>query len=170
MKKLALVSTVLLVVAACATMNRPTATANLDAMGSSTAKGTARFVQLADGSVQVTVDATGVPPGVHGFHVHEGNACGSDGMAAGGHFNPASTPHGAPHDAQKHAGDFGNVTADDSGRVHAQFTTHGITVESGANSVVGRAVVLHANPDDLKTQPTGNAGGRIACGVTQLLQ
>lgn len=166
MKKLAVLSFSLIVLAACASLNRPTATATLAPTTGSSASGTVRFVQLADGSVQVTVDATNVPPGVHGFHVHEGNQCGADGMLAGGHFNPTGTPHGAPHDPARHAGDFGNVTADAGGRVHAQFTTTGITVESGASSVVGRAVILHANPDDLETQPTGNAGGRIACGVT----
>lgn len=167
MKKYVLLSVSIFILAACATMSRPTATATLDAMGSSTARGTVTFVQAANG-VEVTVDATGVPPGVHGFHVHEKGECGSDGMAAGGHFNPSNVAHGAPTDDPHHAGDFGNVTADANGVVHSQFTMPGITVEAGANSVVGHAVILHANPDDLKTQPTGNAGGRIACGVTQL--
>ena len=168
MKKLALISVTLLVFAACATMNRPTATATLSPTSGSTAQGTVQFVQLADGSVRVTVALTGVPPGVHGFHVHEKGDCGDNGNAAGGHFNPSATPHGAPHDDAKHAGDFGNVTSDDAGRVDTEFTTRSITVEPGANSVVGHAVILHANPDDLKTQPTGNAGGRIACGVVNL--
>ena len=167
MKKLVLISIAVVVLAACATMNRPTATATLAPTTGSTATGSAKFVQLADGAVEVTVDVTGVTPGVHGFHVHEGSQCGADGMAAGGHFNPTSTPHGAPHDDAKHAGDFGNVTADGNGRVQVKFTTRSVTVESGASSVVGHAVVLHANPDDLKTQPTGNAGGRIACGVAE---
>lgn len=167
MKKYVLLSLSIVVLAACASMRGPSATATLDSMGTSAAKGTVTFVQLTDDSVEVTVDATGVPPGVHGFHVHEGNQCGNDGMAAGGHFNPAGVAHGAPNTDPHHAGDFGNVTADNNGVVHAQFSLHGITVKAGANSVVGRAVILHANPDDLATQPTGNAGGRIACGVTQ---
>lgn len=167
MKKFALVSVSLLLFGACASMNRPTATATLAPTAGSTAQGTVRFVQLADGSVRVSVALTGVPAGVHGFHVHENGDCGDNGNAAGGHFNPSATPHGAPHDATRHAGDFGNVTSTDGGRVDHEFTTNSITVESGTNSVVGRAVILHANPDDLTTQPTGNAGGRIACGVVQ---
>ena len=166
MKKLVLLSIPLLVLtAACATVGRPAATATLTPTSGSTAQGTVRFVQLADGGVRVNVDLTGVPPGVHGFHVHENGNCGDNGNAAGGHFNPTATPHGAPDADPHHAGDFGNVTADDNGRVQNEFTTRSITVEAGANSVVGRAVILHANPDDLTTQPTGNAGGRIACGV-----
>lgn len=166
MKKLVLLSIPLLVLtAACATMGRPTATATLSPASGSTAQGTVRFVQLADGGVRVNVNLTGVPPGVHGFHVHENGNCGDNGNAAGGHFNPTATSHGAPQADPHHAGDFGNVTADDNGRVQNEFTTRSITVEAGANSVVGRAVILHANPDDLTTQPTGNAGGRIACGV-----
>jgi Cu-Zn family superoxide dismutase len=166
MKKYVFVPLSIVVLAACALL-RPSATATLDSMGTSTAKGTVTFTQLSDDSVQVTVDATGVPPGVHGFHVHEGNQCGSDGMAAGGHFNPTNVAHGAPNQDPHHAGDFGNVTADGNGVVRAQFNMRGITVEPGPNSVVGRAVILHEKPDDLTTQPTGNAGGRIACGVTQ---
>lgn len=169
MKKLVLLSISLLVLtAACATMGRPTATATLSPTSGSTAQGTVRFVQLADGNTQVTVNLTGVPPGVHGFHVHEKGDCGDNGNAAGGHFNPAATAHGAPQADPHHAGDFGNVTSDDAGRVQIEFLSPSITVEAGANSVVGRAVILHANPDDLTSQPTGNAGGRIACGVVNL--
>lgn len=169
MKKLAVLSLGLL--AACATMsNRPTATATLAPTANNTAGGTVRMVQLADGSVDVTVDLANVPPGVHGFHVHEKGDCGDNGNAAGGHFNPTGTPHGAPNAAQKHAGDFGNVTADANGRVSTRFNTRSIQVEAGDNSAVGRAMILHANPDDLTTQPTGNAGGRIACGVVTLQQ
>lgn len=168
MKKLVLVSVSILMLAACATMNRPTATATLAPTSGQTASGTVRLVQMADGAVQVTVNLTGVPPGVHGFHIHEKGDCGDNGNAAGGHFNPAATAHGAPNADPHHAGDFGNVTADDNGNVTTRFTTRSVTVEAGDNSAVGRAVILHANPDDLTTQPTGNAGGRIACGVVQM--
>ena len=126
------------------------------------------LTQLADGSVDVQVDLTCVPAGVHGFHVHEKGDCGDNGNAAGGHFNPDSTAHGAPEMPPHHAGDFGNVTANAAGEVHTRFTTRSVTVEAGAKSAVGRAIILHANPDDLTTQPTGNAGGRIACGVVTL--
>jgi Cu-Zn family superoxide dismutase len=122
---------------------------------------------LKDGSVEVEVDLTGVPPGVHGFHVHEKGDCGDNGNAAGGHFNPMNMPHAGPEAVSHHAGDFGNVTAGDNGEVHHRFNTRSITVREGTSSVINRAVILHANPDDLATQPTGNAGGRISCGVAQ---
>lgn len=167
MKKFAVPAALILMLAACATMNRPTATATLSPTSGSTAQGTVKFVQLADGAVEVSVELTGVPPGVHGFHVHDKGDCGDNGNAAGGHFNPATTAHGAPQADPHHAGDFGNVTADASGKVSTRFTTRSVTVEAGANSAVGHAVILHANPDDLTTQPTGNAGARIACGIVQ---
>ena len=170
MKKLILFSITLLVLASCASMSSgPSASATLSPTTGSTATGTVKLTQLGDGSVRVTVDLTGVPPGIHGFHIHDKGDCGDNGNAAGGHFNPASTAHGAPSATPHHAGDFGNVTADDKGEVHTRFMTHSVTVKEGmSNSVAGRAVVLHANPDDLVTQPTGNAGGRIACGVVTL--
>jgi superoxide dismutase, Cu-Zn family len=168
MKKLVLPGITILLLAACATTMRPTATATLTPTSGSTAQGTVRFVQLADGAVEVSVDLTGVPAGTHGFHVHDKGDCGDNGNAAGGHFNPSATAHGAPQADPHHAGDFGNVTANASGAVRTTFTTRSVTVEAGANSAVGHAVILHANPDDLATQPTGNAGARIACGVVTL--
>lgn len=170
MKKLVLFSLSLLLCVSCASMaTGPMASATLSPTTSaSTAAGTVDFKQLADGSVEVSVNLTGVPPGVHGFHVHEKGDCGDAGNAAGGHFNPTAAAHGAPSTDPHHAGDFGNVTADADGKVNTRFTTRSITVGEGASSAVGHAVILHANPDDLQTQPTGNAGGRIACGVVQM--
>jgi len=169
MKKLILVSISLLVLASCASMaTGPSATATLSPTSGSTASGTVKLTQLGDGSVRVAVDLTGTPAGVHGFHIHEKGDCGDNGNAAGGHYNPSGTPHGAPSADTHHAGDFGNVTADANGRVQTSFTTRSITVEAGATSAVGHAIILHANPDDLVTQPTGNAGGRISCGVVTL--
>ena len=169
MKKLILFSIAALVLASCAsTATGPSASVTLSPISGSTAAGTVTFAQLADGAVCVTVDLPGVPPGVHGFHIHDKGDCGDNGNAAGGHFNPATTAHGAPSADPHHAGDFGNVTANASGRVHTDFTTRSVTVEAGPNSVVGHAVILHANPDDLVTQPTGNAGARIACGIVEM--
>lgn len=169
MKKFVLLSIASLVLASCASMaTGPTATATLAPTNGNTAAGTVQFVELGDGSVDVTVNLTGVPAGTHGFHVHEKGDCGDNGNAAGGHFNPTGHHHAGPDAAMKHAGDFGNLTADAQGIVSARFNTRSITVSSGTTSAVGRAVILHANPDDLATQPTGNAGGRIACGVVQL--
>ena len=169
MKKLAALSFSLLLLSACASMSSgPTATATLAPTAGSTAAGTVQFTQKSDGSVDVKVDLTGVPAGVHGFHIHEKGDCGDNGNAAGGHFNPASTAHGAPDAMPHHAGDFGNVTANANGEVHTRFNTRSVTVEAGPNSAVGHAVILHANPDDLQTQPSGNAGARIACGIVML--
>jgi len=169
MKKFVLLSIASLVLASCASMaTGPTATATLAPTNGNTAAGTVQFVELGDGSVDVTVNLTGVPAGMHGFHVHEKGDCGDNGNAAGGHFNPTGHQHAGPDAAMKHAGDFGNMTADAQGIVSARFNTRSITVSSGTTSAVGRALILHANPDDLATQPTGNAGGRIACGVVQL--
>ena len=166
MKRLTLITLATLLVLACAHTNTgPMAMATLAPTTGQTAKGTVHFTDLKDGGTEVVVDLTNVPPGVHGFHIHEGASCGNDAKDAGGHFNPLNMPHAAPDATSHHAGDFGNVTADDKGEVHATFVTHSITVAAGTTSVIGHAVVLHANPDDLTTQPTGNAGGRIACGV-----
>jgi Cu-Zn family superoxide dismutase len=169
MKTVVLLSLSTLLVASCASMaTGPSAAATLSPTAGSTASGTVTFTTRGDGNVDVTVHATGVPEGVHGFHIHDKGDCGDNGNAAGGHFNPTSAPHAAPGTATHHAGDFGNVTADPQGVVRATFTADWITVASGPNSVVGRAVILHASPDDLTTQPTGNAGARIACGVISL--
>ena len=132
-----------------------------------TARGTVHFMEQKDGSVEVQVDLQNVPPGIHGFHVHENPSCADDAKAAGGHFNPTAAPHAGPDAASHHAGDFGNVTADGAGNVKTTFTTRSITVHDGPASVMSRSVVLHAQADDLTTQPSGNSGGRIACGVVQ---
>lgn len=170
MKNFAALSLFALALAACA-HSRPAATATLEpTSAASTAHGTVRLQETGDGNVEVTVDLTNVPPGVHGFHIHDKGACGNGGNDAGGHFNPNSMIHGAPDAVSHHAGDFGNVTADDKGEVHTRFTTAAVTLGTASNSAIGHAVILHANPDDLTTQPTGNAGGRIACGVVMAAQ
>jgi Cu-Zn family superoxide dismutase len=155
---------------ACASSKAPMAMAMLHPSGSQTARGSVHFQDAGDQGVEVKVDLVGVPPGTHGFHVHEGTECGTNGAAAGGHFNPMTMPHGAPDAVSHHAGDFGNVTADDKGEVHTTFYTHSISLKEGqSNYVVGRTVVLHGNADDLTSQPAGNAGPRISCGVTTVM-
>jgi Cu-Zn family superoxide dismutase len=169
MKKVLFLSVSLFLAAACASMSSgPSAVATLAPTTGNTAAGTVTLTQMGDGSVEVRADLTGVPAGTHGFHIHEKGDCGDNGNAAGGHFNPMGTAHGAPAADPHHAGDFGNVEADASGRVTARFTTRSVTLDQSATSAVGHAIILHANPDDLTTQPTGNAGGRIACGVVTL--
>ena len=169
MKRILCLSFSLALAGACASTHRgPFAVAALAPTTGQTASGTVNLTQLADGSVEVSADLTGVPPGVHGFHIHDKGDCGDNGNAAGGHFNPAASAHGSPAAPPHHAGDFGNVTANDAGEVHTKFTTRSVTLDSSASSAIGHAVILHANPDDLTTQPTGNAGARIACGVVTL--
>lgn len=162
-----------LTLAACATqtttLQGPTALATLEGRSGSTATGSVSFREASDGSVTVTIDISGVAPGTHGFHVHStGDCSAADATSAGPHFDVGGNPHGAPGTAPHHTGDFGNLTADANGRIQTQFTTRSVTVAPGANSVVGKAVILHANADDLTSQPAGNAGARIACGVANL--
>lgn len=127
-------------------------------------EGTVTFSQEKDG-VQVVAKLSGLEPGMHGFHVHEFGDCSApDGTSAGGHFNPAGEPHGAPKDAHRHTGDLGNVEAAADGTATLQWLDSNLSL-SGERSVLGRGVIVHAKADDLKTQPTGDAGGRLACGV-----
>jgi superoxide dismutase, Cu-Zn family len=128
-------------------------------------RGLVMFHQM-PGHVMVHARITGLKPGAeHGFHVHETGSCAStDGSSAGGHFNPDGKPHG-PQDAAHHAGDMPSLKADARGVADQKFMLTGPSVQAGAASVVGRAVIVHALPDDFTTQPTGNSGDRIACGV-----
>jgi Cu-Zn family superoxide dismutase len=126
--------------------------------------GTATFTQ-APGGVKVEVHVKGLTPGKHGFHIHEfGDCSAADFTSAGGHFNPAGDPHGAPTDAKRHVGDLGNLEANAQGVADLEYVDSKAAFE-GPASILGRGVIVHAAADDLKTQPTGNAGGRVACGV-----
>jgi Cu-Zn family superoxide dismutase len=128
--------------------------------------GKVTFTQTADG-VEVEAELTGLSPGKHGFHVHEFGDCSKiDGSCAGGHFNPEKKPHGAPDAEERHVGDLGNIEADADGKATYKRVDKLIAL-SGPHSILGRAIIVHANPDDF-SQPTGNAGGRIGCGVIGL--
>lgn len=120
--------------------------------------------------VVVKTLVTGLNPnGLHGFHIHETGDCNSpDASTAGGHFNPTGKPHG-PQDAAHHAGDMPMLKADMFGRAEAEFHLTDVTLLDGPNSVIGRSIIVHRDPDDFKTQPTGNSGARVACGVIQRL-
>jgi Cu-Zn family superoxide dismutase len=160
-----LVTTVL--VAGCASMTAtgPSAVATLEATKGNAAAGTVTFAQKGD-RVVVTARVTGLAPGPHGFHVHEKGDCSSgDGMSAGGHFNPHGKAHGDPASPDHHAGDMPMLVADASGAASLVAEMDGVAVGSGAGDLVGRAVVVHKDPDDFRTQPTGNSGARVACGV-----
>jgi Cu-Zn family superoxide dismutase len=126
--------------------------------------GTVTFTAV-NGGVKVVADLQGLSKGKHGIHIHEcGDCTAADGTSAGGHFNPMSKSHGAPMDAMRHEGDMGNIEADDSGKAHLEYVDNTISFEGDA-SIIGRSVIIHKNEDDFKTQPTGNAGARVACGV-----
>jgi Cu-Zn family superoxide dismutase len=131
-------------------------------------KGVVHFHETPKG-IHVTGTFSGLTPGEHGFHIHDKGDCSApDATSAGGHFNPANMKHGAPGDAERHAGDFGNITADAAGNAKFDTTDNHISFD-GANSIISRGVIVHAKPDDLKTQtPPGAAGPRVACGNIQL--
>jgi Cu-Zn family superoxide dismutase len=140
------------------------AIAVLHATSGNNVAGTVTFT-AAGNEVKVVADITGLTPGKHGFHIHEfGDCSSSDGKAAGGHFNPGNHQHGAPEATDRHAGDLGNIEADASGKAHLEMSDKVMKL-TGADSILGHAVIVHEKADDLKTQPTGDAGGRLACGV-----
>ena len=144
------------------------ASAKLEPTKGSSVRGTADFVQTG-GKVRVTANVSGLRPnGEYGFHVHEVGDCSSgDGMSAKGHFNPYGKPHGHHASGERHAGDLQSLTSDGSGNANATFDVDIITIAPGPASIVGRGLIVHAQPDDWKTQPTGNAGARSACAVIQ---
>lgn len=127
--------------------------------------GVVRFTQEGD-SVKVVADLQGLNPGQkHAFHIHQYGDCSApDAMSAGGHYNPEGHQHGLPETENRHAGDLGNVQADDQGKAHYEITVNNISVSGTKNTIIGRAVIVHAKLDD-GGQPVGNAGSRIGCGV-----
>jgi Cu-Zn family superoxide dismutase len=128
--------------------------------------GTVTFTKE-EGGVRVVADLTGLTPGEHGFHIHEKGDCSDpEAKSAGGHFNPGKHQHAGPDAAERHAGDLGNITADASGKAHYDRLDKQIELD-GPDRIVGRSVIVHEKVDDLKTQPTGNAGARVACGVIE---
>jgi len=161
--------TVLAVLSVCslasfASAQEPTkAIAVLHSASGSQVAGTVTFTKVGD-TVQVVADITGLTPGKHGFHIHEfGDCSAADASSAGGHFNPMKKPHGAPDAAERHAGDLGNLEADSTGKAHLELKDSMLKL-SGENCIMGRGVIVHEKVDDW-SQPTGNAGGRLACGV-----
>jgi len=126
--------------------------------------GAVQFTQEKKG-VRVIATIQGLTPGKHGFHIHKYGNCGGDnGTCAGDHFNPTNAPHGAPTDTHVHAGDLGNVVADEQGNAFYNEINYHIAL-SGPHSILGRSVIIHQDEDDLRSQPTGNSGNRIGCGV-----
>lgn len=128
--------------------------------------GTIRLVQQ-KGHVHITGEVQGLTPGQHGFHVHEfGDLRDRTGKSAGDHFNPTGDPHGGPESEHKHAGDLGNIVANDDGVAIIDMKAEGLKL----HFVVGRSLVVHAKADDLTTQPSGDSGDRVAVGVIGFAQ
>ena len=152
----------------CAMMEQkePTATAVLEPRSGSKVTGTVTFTQIGD-LVRITGEVTGHTKGPKGIHIHAMGDCSAhDAMSAGGHFNPHGSKHGGPYDPVKHAGDLNNLPFNDAGVAKINFTVGDISVSKDRpDGIIGRALIVHAQVDDLKTDPTGNAGGRVACGV-----
>lgn len=124
-----------------------------------------------DQGVHITGRITGLKPdSTHGFHIHEHGDCSTpDASSAGGHFNPTQQPHGHPAQGQRHAGDLPNQTANAEGVVTVDVLAHDVKLGTGGSTdILGGAVIVHAQPDDYSSQPSGNAGARIACGVITL--
>uniref|UniRef100_H6WEP2 Superoxide dismutase [Cu-Zn] n=1 Tax=Suaeda salsa TaxID=126914 RepID=H6WEP2_SUASA len=136
-------------------------------------KGSLNFIQLSNGITEIKGRITGLSPGFHGFHIHAlgdtTNGCNSTGP----HYNPMKKEHGAPSDVERHAGDLGNIVADSHGVAEISISDSQIPL-SGQHSIIGRAVVVHADPDDLGrgghelSKTTGNAGARVGCGIIGL--
>lgn len=157
-------------IAGCATMggSGPRATAHLQPTRGNTVTGNVSFTQKGD-KVLVEAHVSGLKPNQeHGFHVHDKGDCSSgDGMSAAGHFNPKGSPHGHYSTRTRHAGDMLNLKADAYGNANLSAELDIVTVGEGPTSVVGRGLIVHAQPDDYKSQPVGNAGARLACAVIQ---
>lgn len=155
--------------ATTATPTATIATATLAATRGNTVGGQLRF-EAGDGGVHVSGQVNGLPAGgQHGFHVHETGDCSApDAESAGGHFNPTTAPHGRVGQPAHHAGDADNLVANAEGVAEVDRRLEGATLGDGsASDIVGKAVIVHANPDDYTSQPSGNAGPRLACGVIQ---
>ncbi|HEU4747720.1 MAG TPA: superoxide dismutase family protein [Gemmatimonadaceae bacterium] len=149
------------------------ATVNLTS-ANGTSVGTAQLRQSTDGFVTVDLTVSGLTPGSHGIHFHAVGLCeGSTSFStAGGHYNPLNKEHGLARPAGPHAGDAPNIVAGSDGRATVSFTTDRVTLTPGATTLFdtdGSALVVHATADDQVSQPAGNSGGRVACGVVRAI-
>jgi Cu-Zn family superoxide dismutase len=142
------------------------ASAALESRSGSSTKGTVNFVAQGH-HILVTGNISGLRPNAeHGFHVHEKGDCSApDATSAGGHFNPDGKPHGMPGSGSHHSGDMPNIKSDANGNAVYSARISGLAVDAGKNGIIGKSVVIHRDPDDYKSQPAGNSGPRIACGL-----
>lgn len=125
-----------------------------------------------ESGIAMSVKLTGLPPGVHGFHIHDKGICEGDFATAGGHFNPGHARHGILAEAGRHAGDLPNLDVPASGELNVDLFLTGVSLTPGSpinlHDQDGASFVVHAGPDDYKSDPSGNSGGRIACGVLEV--
>lgn len=132
----------------------------------SSVSGTVTFKKVGEDKVKVVAQLSGLNPNsLHAIHIHEyGDLRAEDGTAAGSHYNPEGHPHALPTEGKRHAGDFGNLEADDEGKAYFSITVDNLTLNGKKNPIIGRSVIVHAGEDD-GSQPVGNAGHRISQGV-----
>jgi Cu-Zn family superoxide dismutase len=150
----------------CAQSDPHFAKAILSPTEGSAVHGQVTFTKVKDG-IQIIADVYGLTPGQHGFHIHEhGDCSAADGSSAGAHYNPTHKKHGCPEDLERHVGDFGNLNADQTGYAHYDRVDRVIQL-SGPYAIIGKSLIVHEKRDDCTTQPTGDSGKRIACGVIQ---
>jgi Cu-Zn family superoxide dismutase len=152
---------------ACGTLQGagPRAEATLEPRSGSAVSGTVSFV-TAGQKIRVEANVAGLTPGAHGFHVHDAGDCSApDASSAKGHFNPAGKSHGHHGGAERHAGDMPNLVADSAGRATLSAELDMLSLTEGPVGILKRSVVIHADPDDFTSQPAGNSGKRVACGV-----
>lgn len=187
MRNVLIASCITLALAACASNPSPTrpprhvvvpattgtaqsAAANLVAASGSLVSGTLTLAPMGNG-VHIRGDIGGFAPGsTHGFHIHEtGDCSAADATSAGGHFNPTGQPHGKSESGAHHLGDIDNIRSDASGVARVNAHVQGVVLGGGAiNDIAGRAIIVHAKGDDYTSQPSGDAGARIACGVIEV--
>lgn len=154
---------------AAAEASTRTATAVLEPTEGNDTAGELRF-ELVDGDIHITGRVSGLSPGgEHGFHVHEhGDCSAADATSAGGHFNPEDSDHGRTGQGEHHVGDSDNLVANDEGIAEVDRWLYGASLGDGApTDIIGKGVIVHADADDYVTQPTGDAGARLACGVIE---
>jgi superoxide dismutase, Cu-Zn family len=135
----------------------------------SSVKGTVTFTKSAEGGLHVHAEIHGLTPGEHGFHIHEYGVWSENGMSTGGHFNPKMAPHAGPESKKRHVGDMGNITANSNGNATLDLDDAYLSFH-GVDSILGRGLVVHEKVDDLKSQPAGNAGARLAVGIIGVAQ
>lgn len=167
MRKLLLIAAIL-ALSGCAAQS-PVAKAVMAPTQGNTTKGIVSFAQQGH-SVHITAQISGLTPGAHGFHIHDKGDCSAhDGTSAGGHFNPFGKPHGDPAKPNHHAGDLPMIVAGSNGVAKFDAMMEGISLKDGDKAnILNRSVIIHAMPDDYTTQPTGNSGARVACGIITL--